>query len=600
MNWKRIGRALVCLLVVCCLLVNISPIRAEATGLEAVAAPVVASVPGLNVVAAILIGCGLLYVAGTTDWESVARSCTEHLQSVGVVDAQGKIKIWINQDPNGDVPDWLVGAAIIDQVRQWLFENGIVKPVTIGYQGTTAVSKHFNATGTTLKSAGFPLFDALRLAYQGDMVAVYGLTSSYMYGFFFSADGRLWLGKYENPYKKANAAYCTLYPTGSLTYVAGRAFSTGAIYGSAEDAYALTNFLTTACYVFDWSKPSTFSFSSGTYATFPVFSKTATNTDFGSSSTTVTFRLCSSNYDGDWGSTTSLYLLTGLTLLDGFGSDLEVGVGQIADPDTDLSTGYSIWYENGAIVQDEETAEQVTVLPIPPGFTLDNASTTTQQDIWNGNSNVSDNETEMTPGTLGATSLGSFLDALVDSLSTAFSTYIVEPILQGLQYLFVPDAAFLDAKIEALRSKYAFADSIINTGTLLGDFFQNIGSQPPIIYIDLGSATGSFKYGGKVAFIDLTWYAEYKPTVDLIIAAFLWLWFVWRVFLSLPGIIAGTSGFWGSGDPVVDSNFRIWPISSQKALGAGDGKIYSGPPPVPPERRLGWRQRDIKERDRRE
>lgn len=45
--------------------------------------------------------------------------------------------------------------------------------------------------------------------------------------------------------------------------------------------------------------------------------------------------------------------------------------------------------------------------------------------------------------------------------------------------------------------------------------------------------------------MDLTWYAEYKGTVDGILSAFILLWFVWRVFLSLPGIIAGTSGFWG-------------------------------------------------------
>lgn len=77
------------------------------------------------------------------------------------------------------------------------------------------------------------------------------------------------------------------------------------------------------------------------------------------------------------------------------------------------------------------------------------------------------------------------------------------------------------------------------------DYIRYLGIQPPIIYINLGSSRGSYFLGGKEVFVDLTWYAEYKPTVDWIISAFIWMWFVWRVFISLPGIIAGTSGFWG-------------------------------------------------------
>lgn len=67
-----------------------------------------------------------------------------------------------------------------------------------------------------------------------------------------------------------------------------------------------------------------------------------------------------------------------------------------------------------------------------------------------------------------------------------------------------------------------------------------LGSRPPIIYIDLSNK--SWAMGGRIAFIDLTWYAEYKTTMDYILSAFLWLLFLWRVFLNLPSILEGLPG----------------------------------------------------------
>ena len=76
-------------------------------------------------------------------------------------------------------------------------------------------------------------------------------------------------------------------------------------------------------------------------------------------------------------------------------------------------------------------------------------------------------------------------------------------------------------------------------------FFTGLGSKPPIIWIDLSAATGSCLWGGRQIFMDLTWYADYKPKMDAILGAIIWLWLAWRVFLSVPGIINGASGVWG-------------------------------------------------------
>lgn len=118
-------------------------------------------------------------------------------------------------------------------------------------------------------------------------------------------------------------------------------------------------------------------------------------------------------------------------------------------------------------------------------------------------------------------------------------------VVDALEYLFVPTDGYLDWRVDLLRASFPLFDSIIDSAIQLRSLF-NFATSPPIIYIDLGAST-SWAMGGRTVFIDMSWYAQYKPTMDLVISVFLWLFFLWRVFLALPGIISGTSGFWGSG-----------------------------------------------------
>lgn len=112
----------------------------------------------------------------------------------------------------------------------------------------------------------------------------------------------------------------------------------------------------------------------------------------------------------------------------------------------------------------------------------------------------------------------------------------------AIESLVVPDEDYLSDKIAALCEEFAFADSIVRTTQQLGNMLVGVTTEPPVIYIDLGSTRGSYDIGGVVPFLDLRWYAEYKPTVDAIISAFLWVCFIWRMFLKLPGIINGAAG----------------------------------------------------------
>lgn len=64
--------------------------------------------------------------------------------------------------------------------------------------------------------------------------------------------------------------------------------------------------------------------------------------------------------------------------------------------------------------------------------------------------------------------------------------------------------------------------------------------------MNLGNAESKYNYGGKAIALDMTWFAKYKPTTDAVISAILWAFFVWRVYVMLPGIINGVSGTVGS------------------------------------------------------
>lgn len=156
----------------------------------------------------------------------------------------------------------------------------------------------------------------------------------------------------------------------------------------------------------------------------------------------------------------------------------------------------------------------------------------TLTDIWNFIKTI--------PGSLADVITGPIVGALTNIWDLI--TSIPQAIAEAISAIFVPEADFITEKWNAIRSRFAFADSIASSGQMILGVLQGIDPEPPVIYVELGDAEGSYYLGGQVAFLDLRWYARYKPTGDAIISAFLWLVFVWRMFIKLPGIIAGLPG----------------------------------------------------------
>lgn len=99
-----------------------------------------------------------------------------------------------------------------------------------------------------------------------------------------------------------------------------------------------------------------------------------------------------------------------------------------------------------------------------------------------------------------------------------------------------------------MKQEFVFADSIIESAELLSNavITSTYAAEPPILYMDLGNAESKYNYGSRTVALDLSWFARYKPTTDRLISAVLWAFFIWRVFVLLPGIINGTGGMVGS------------------------------------------------------
>lgn len=558
MNIKRIGRLAVCLMLVCCLIVNISPIRAQAS---ATATAAIVGVSAVTVACSLMLGCGVLPGSDVNIFTDVANTVATNLESSGWV-TDGMIDVYKLNDV---AYTYGVPQGIIDETRNFLWQNNYIL-------------SGFDFPDDLVNPSAFEI----ALSYCEDFsLCVFWVKSDGTYRFVGGSSFDI------EPY---SAGGLTIRHTSGLQY-----------------RY--------------WDVTS----STGTPA------KKTTNSTFvipGS------YQVCS---DGVWGSiTVAEGLVSGeiapqsSTFADGYstwagnsvtipgtagdGSDdvVVVPAGNLSLEDVTTQSQEDIW--NGTLVEDDET-EDVPIVPPADGLT----------------------------GSLSDTNAGTFLDSIfafftslfapvtdffenfwafaeyliecleitladkieavttaVASISAAFSSWL-EKILEWLSKIWdvissIPGAiataisdvlvwafaisdTFIATKVNELIAKYSYLEPMLTLGENLKVYFTGLGIEPPIIYIDLGAAEGSYVWGGKQVFIDLTWYSRYKPTVDTIIAAFLWLWAAWRFFLSLPGIIQGNSGIWGSSDTAPDFSFhspkyqvgRNWLNSGSSYHRSGDG-----------------------------
>lgn len=263
-----------------------------------------------------------------------------------------------------------------------------------------------------------------------------------------------------------------------------------------------------------------------------------------------------------------------------------------------LEDAYPSWIEGvvhvpESVVGDDSDDGDETIPYVPTGIgeTYEETIAQTKEQVQTGETTI-DVTVEIPDDTVAGTKLGAFFASLVAALSwsniktwiegiwtsvlsipnkiaelptaiaekfTAFWTSVTtwledlhagvtsipQAIADVLADIFIPAEDYISVKVEALAAEYAFVPDIVDSVTLLKNNLVGDGG-PPVIYVDFGRAGGNTNYGGKVLLTDFAWYEEYKPTVDALLSAALWAFFLWRVFLKMPGIIGGESAAMGS------------------------------------------------------
>lgn len=137
-------------------------------------------------------------------------------------------------------------------------------------------------------------------------------------------------------------------------------------------------------------------------------------------------------------------------------------------------------------------------------------------------------------------------EAILGKIEEVIVSILAIPEIIGIRIeelfekFFIPDEEATQAKLDALRARFAFIDSITGYGEHLIGFLQSAaGTKAPVFTVDLSDYTGNYNWGGTVITIDFSWYAKYKPLVDNILAGIIWINWLWHMYKRIPELIHG-------------------------------------------------------------
>lgn len=523
MNYKRIGRALVCLLLVCCLIVNVSPVKAKAV----VSSTSVLAVSAAVVAVSLLCGLGVSRGAGNTDFNNLVGNAVSAMKDSGVIITNGLMDIIsIGGGRYG------VKSSLIQDLFDWLYAERVVVHSLSGIP-SSYLEGYYGA-----------LQDFTESNENSNPYVFYRYYTSSVYYLYFS----------PYPFTRKDSSYFNSLDVNGNEY--GASF-----YKIYRDGFS------------SWGSSTFFLCDSHGWGTFSVASPVVANGDYVLNSVASPGTNIATGY-AEWAanSTTITNTETGEDVV-----YYPIGFGQTYDETVGM-TQEDVWL--GILLEDVvvETTPSSPTDPTEEGENIPGAGAVTATllqrlfggvqekldatyisireipdllrdfmlDVKKGFEELpskfaewfSNIQTSLELLVSGQLTIGQLLSEFISPLVDAFKAL--------LQSLFSPSADFIANKVNSLIAKYPYLNTFLGLGADLKAYFLSLGTQPPIIYIDLGAATGSYYFGGRQAFIDLTWYSTYKPTMDAILGAFIWLWLAWRIFLTLPSIINGGSGAAGS------------------------------------------------------
>lgn len=161
---SRILRCLLCLLVICCLVINLSPIKTDATAAAvAIAGASTVAVPAAVAVGAALIALGIM--AGTND--DFQRVVGNAVDSLGEWVKDGTVELIQTVDTLGKKA-YYVASDAMESIRSWAVTESIVNvPITAySHSITYSNNKFWSGSATVTSSRPFNIIGIWRTGYD--------------------------------------------------------------------------------------------------------------------------------------------------------------------------------------------------------------------------------------------------------------------------------------------------------------------------------------------------------------------------------------------------------------------------------------------------
>lgn len=132
---------------------------------------------------------------------------------------------------------------------------------------------------------------------------------------------------------------------------------------------------------------------------------------------------------------------------------------------------------------------------------------------------------------------------------------------------------FDSAETEDVELVSASGSGTTSDGDAVLQIMYNENGAPKIPVHFSNSSSEIFSNIEDAYIIDLSWYTPFKPVGDIIVCAFCWIWFIWRVLHDLPGIISGATGIFDNDTLAsVDNDADVFDHDLDK--GIAFGKIF--------------------------
>lgn len=135
--------------------------------------------------------------------------------------------------------------------------------------------------------------------------------------------------------------------------------------------------------------------------------------------------------------------------------------------------------------------------------------------------------------------LGNILSFLNPFSENFFGYKIIELFSNLLQFLFIPSEDSINNLVNEVSSHFSFIETIKSLVNDVKDVVIDSEGMPSFtLHLNATKYTNEI----NIKILDLGWYAQFKQYGDAIITGFVYAFFVWKIFIKLPGIISGVSG----------------------------------------------------------